>query len=109
MAASEKERRGGARLPLAVPVTLHLRQGKYDARTMNMSSRGFLLLTDDPLPPDTQFSVEMTLPETEEVLLAECEVAWVSEEISIQSEVYKGMGVRLLGFQYANKEPDSTR
>jgi hypothetical protein len=108
MSKEDDDRRGGPRLHLTVPVTMHMQKGTCDAHTMNMSCRGFLLLTDELLPLETQLSVEMTLPGTEEVLLADCEVVWVSEQITIESEVHKGMGVRLLGFHYDKKDTDSS-
>ena len=104
MPKQSEDRRGGPRLNLAVPVTLRLDQEECQAHTMNMSCRGFLLLTDELLPPDTQFLVEMKLPDTDAVLLAECEVIRLSEKISIGSEVQRGMGVKLIGFKYLEKQ-----
>ncbi len=107
MPTRSEDRRGGPRLNLAVPVTLRLDREECQAHTMNMSCRGFLLLTDELLPSETQFLVEMKLPETDAVLLAECEVIWLSENISIGPEVHRGMGVKLIGFKYLEKQHES--
>jgi hypothetical protein len=103
---SGEDRRGGLRLNLAVPVTLHVGERTREAHVVNMSCRGFLLLMDELLPPETQFSIEMNLPGTDEILQADCEVVWASDCISILSQVHGGMGVRLLAFRYVKQQSD---
>ena len=54
--------------------------------------------------PDTRFSVEMELAGTDENLLTECDVVWISENISIHFKAHKGMGVKPSGFRCIEKK-----
>ena len=70
----------------------------------HMRCRGFLLLVDELLLPDTQFSMKMELAGMDEGLLTAYEVVWISENISIHSKAHKDMRAKPSGFRFLEKQ-----
>jgi uncharacterized protein (TIGR02266 family) len=85
-----RERR---RLPLRFPVTYGGVNGPVAAFTRDLNEEGLFVLTDDPLPEDTEVHLLLTVPVRRDPIVL---VAQVSHTVVVEDEDLPGMGLRLL-------------
>lgn len=65
--------------------------------SVNISTGGLFLETDDPLPVDTPLALEFTLPSRQATIRCAGRVAWVNHPVLLtKSEMAAGMGVQFV-------------
>jgi uncharacterized protein (TIGR02266 family) len=93
-------KRFGARLRVHYGISSHELLCDY---SIDLSTGGLFLATDQPLPPDTPLRMEFILPTSEKAIRCNARVAWVNDAGQIKkSTLPKGMGVQFLDLTLAD-------
>lgn len=85
-----------------VPTRLIVRYGEdsgnlFHAFSVNLSSGGIFIETDDPFPPDQELFLEFSLPNTSQPVLCKAFVAWINSPAQpINPGMPSGMGLQFL-------------
>lgn len=91
-----------ARAAMRVSAHLQVRYGRDRQQllsnySLNISTGGLFLVTDDPLPVDTPLALEFTLPGREAPIRCTGRVAWVNHPVLLNKpELAAGMGVQFI-------------
>jgi hypothetical protein len=76
-----RERRRYFRYPVAVPVVLSRKAApEVFGRTVNISERGMAVSTSTPLAPESEATVQFTLPDPSLQITADSKVCWNNEK-----------------------------
>jgi uncharacterized protein (TIGR02266 family) len=71
--------------------------------SVNISTGGLFLETDDPLPVDTPLALEFTLPSRQTSISCAGKVAWVNHPVLLHKpEMASGMGVQFINLPLAD-------
>jgi len=93
--AAREAQRVGARLEVRYGTD---QQHVLNNYSVNISTGGLFLETDDPLPVDTPLSLEFTLPGRELPICCKGRVAWVNHPVLLHKpEMASGMGIQFIG------------
>jgi uncharacterized protein (TIGR02266 family) len=95
-----RERR---RLPLRLPVTYGSVDGPRTTHTRDINEEGIFVVTEEPLPEETQVHLVVTLPHREEPLSLSGEV---THTVLVEDEDLPGMGIV---FAESDRSDDLTR
>lgn len=96
-----EDRRGSARIPIALRVEYKRVNSFFADYTRNISKGGTFIATTRPLPIGTEFIFELLIPELPEPLQLRGVVEWRVEVHEATAERPAGMGIR---FHYASTE-----
>jgi len=96
-------RREHPRFNVDIQVGVTVAEAKFDARTRDMSRAGLCLIGDQPIPPDTEISLELVLTfggaGTSEPLQMSGRVAWCTALF----------GAYQIGVKFVNVDEDKAR
>ena len=97
------KRREHPRFNVDIQVGVTVAEAKFDARTRDMSRAGLCLIGDQPIPPDTEISLELVLTfgeaGTSEPLQMSGRVAWCTALF----------GAYQIGVKFVNVDEDKAR
>ncbi len=85
-----------------VPVRLQVRYGDGSSEeltdfSINLSTGGLFLVTDRPLPVDTELRLSFFLPDRERPIVARARVAWINDDGErTKPDLPSGMGVQFV-------------
>ncbi|TYO99870.1 uncharacterized protein (TIGR02266 family) [Geothermobacter ehrlichii] len=85
-----------------VPVRLQVRYGNGPEKeltdfSINLSTGGLFLVTDHPLPVDTELRLSFVFPDRNRPVVARARVAWINDDDErVKPELPTGMGVQFV-------------
>ncbi len=87
------KRRRFPRYPTLISVRYYTSMGQFSGLVENLSSGGLFIATQRPLPPGTMLRMEISNPDTRQLIKLKGRVMW-DRHVSISSTERRGMGIQ---------------
>ncbi|MFC1516810.1 TIGR02266 family protein [Thermodesulfobacteriota bacterium] len=103
-ALQPKLHRKAPRIPKVLNLTYKSREGFIKALSSDLSSGGIFIKTLKPFPVGEQFVLNLTLPDTSELLKIRCKVSWNQTDKEDLAKHPQGMGVEFIELSPADRQ-----